>query len=244
MWHEGIRFDIHFRCHQPEEPMFMEIMKREGWDRSMYSMYPGQKENYYNIGNKEDALNGWQNYNQTMNFWSDIVKNESQYTLITGVDGEMFKHIALNYSKHYAKRSENRMLDVFLHNIFGDGLWDGIYMKKFSDVLTPYFGYFYLEKALTVRPEWCKWLGNTDTIRYEMAKQCNYHLADIPYGVHDYSWNLTDNFFKKIREDFANSLFFKTYGKYMIKKPDFVKQYGWDACVWGWMTAYDKIHSQ
>lgn len=242
LWNEGLRFDIHFRCHQPEGDMFIEIMRREGWDKSMYSVYPGRPENYYNIGHKEDTLNGWQNYNQTMNFWSDIVTKESDVTLITGVDGEIFKHIAQHYNDKVPERCGNKIMNVFLEGIYGEGLWDCVYLKKFKDVLTPYFGYYYLKTSLSVNAEWCKWLGNTDSIRFNLAKTFSYNIGEIPYGIHDYSWNLTDKFFKQLNDDFNNSLFNKQFGGSLSKKPDFRQMYDWDAKLWGFMTVYDKIY--
>jgi hypothetical protein len=242
LWNEGMRFSIHFRCHQPEGPMFYEIMKREGWDKSFYSVYPGRAENYYDIGHAKDPLNGWQNYNQTMNFWSDIVKTESEVTLITGVDGEMFKHIAQSYNNSCPQRCGNKKMNVFLEGIYGEGLWDCIYLKKFRDVLTPYFGYYYLKTALSVSPSWCKWLGNTDSIRFNLAKTFSYDISEVPYGIHDYSWNLTDKFYESLNNQFSASRFYKDFGKMLSKKPDFNNMYGWDAKLWGFMTTYDAIY--
>ena len=241
LWEEGMRFNIHFRCHQPEEPIFLKIMKREGWDKSFYSIYPGRKENYYNIGNKENHLNGWHNHNQTMNFWSDIISDEKKYTLIIGFGGELFKYIAVHSKDYCPKRCSNDFINILLQFYPDEGQWDAMYMMQFKDLLMPFFSYSYMKHSLTANPEWCKYNGETDTIRIEMTKRFKYDITNIPYGRHDYSWNLSDRFFKKLEKDFYDSLFFKKYGEYISKKPDFTKLYGWDAKLWGWMTVYDAI---
>jgi len=241
LWLEGLRFDIHFRCHQPEGPQFLEIMKRQGWNKDQFSIFEGAKENYYNIGDKNNTLNGWNNYNQSMNFWSDIVPDESKYFVITGLMSESFKYIAMHGKENFPRRSDNRFIDILLHFTPDEGQWDSLYMMEFKDLLMPLGSYTYLEHALTVDPEWCKFNGKTDTIRIEITKRFKYNITDIPYGRHDYSWNLTDKFFKKLENDFYDSVFYKNYGKYLSKKPDFTKLYGWDAKLWGFMTVYDAI---
>lgn len=242
LWDEGMRFDIHFRCHQPEGLMFNEIMKREGWPKSMYSVYPGRDDNYYQIGYLERPLNGWHNYNQSMNFWNDIINDEREYTLITGLGGELFKYIAIHSNDPRPKRCENDLINILLQFNPDEGQWDGLYMKNFKDLLMPLFGYPYLTHSLTVNPRWCKFNGQTDSVRIETTKRFKYKITDIPYGKHDYSWNLSDVFFRNMDRKFRSSLFYKTYGKYLKHEPNFRRLYGWDAQIWGFMTAYDKIY--
>ena len=242
LWEEGLRFDVHFRCHQPEEPMFLEIMKRQGWSKDMFSVFTGAKENYYNIGNKRNALNGWHNYNQSMNFWTDIVQNEKDYTLITGLGGELFKYIALHSKEFYPIRCENKNINILLQFNPDEGQWDGLYMKKFKDLLMPLFGYPYMNYSLKVNPEWCSFNGQTDSIRIEMTRRFRYGITDIPYGRHDYSWNLTDEFYKGLINDFRASRFYRNFGKYLKIRPDFTKLSSWSAKLWGFMTTYDAIY--
>lgn len=241
LWDEGMRFDIHFRCHQPEEPMFLEIMKRQGWDKDMYSVFVGSKVNYYNIGKKENPLNGWHNYNQSMNFWSDITTNEKEYTLVTGLGGELFKYIALHAHQPYPARCENDNINILLEFNPDEGQWDGLYMKKFKDLLTPLFGYSYMRYSLMVDPSWCRFNGETDSVRIELTRRFSYGMTDIPYGKHNYSWNLTDKFFEDIIKVFYASRFYRNYGKYIKSKLDFKKLSSWSAKLWGFMTTYDAI---
>ena len=238
---EGLRFNIHFRCHQPEEPMFLEIMKRQGWDKSFYSVYPGQKDNYYNIGLKENTLNGWQNYNQSMNFWSDITDNEKEYTLMTGLSGELFKYIALHGKEKYPARCGNDNLNILAQYNPDEGQWDTLYMKKFNDLVMPLYSYTYLNEALRVNPKWCKFNGETDEVRIETTRRFRYNCTDIPYGRHSYSWSLDNDFFKSVYNEFYASKFYKQFGKW-IKRPNFKNLYKWDAKMWGFMTVYDKLY--
>jgi len=242
LWEEGMRFDIHFRCHQPEEPMFLEIMKRQGWPKDMYSVFTGQPDNYYSIGHKENYLNGWHNYNQSMNFWSDIAKNEKEYTLITGLGGELFKYIALHSREYYPIRCENININILLQFNPDEGQWDGLYIRKFKDLLMPLFGYSYMKTSLMVVPGWCKFNGQTDSVRIELTRRFKYGITDIPYGRHNYSWNLSDKFFEGMLKDFYASRFYKDFGKHITIQLDFTNLSSWAAKLWGFMTTYDKIY--
>jgi len=246
LWNEGMRFDIHFRCHQPEEPMFYEIMKREGWDKSFYSVYPGKKENYYNLC--RTTMNGWHNYIQSMTFWDDIVSDESKITLITGLGGELFKYVAIHRNDEITERSNNRYLDMILQYHPDEGQWEGLWLRKFKDLLMPKWGYFYISESFRVNPAWCKFNGKTDSVRIEMARRFKYNIADIKWGAHNYSWRLTDNFFSKITKRFYSSRFYKDFGKHMKHNPDFRKLFTpypkkstWDSKIWSFMTCYEEI---
>jgi hypothetical protein len=241
LWNEGFKFDIHFRCHQPEEPMFLEIMKREGWEKDRYSVFVGAKENYYNIGTSE-PLNGWQNYNHQMNFWSDITKNEKDYIVVTGLGGELFKYILLHSKDNITERCPNRFINILMQFNPDEGQWGGFWMRKFKDLLIPLLGYPYLTRSLTANPKWCIWNGKTDAVRVEFTRRFKYNITDVPYGQHDYSWNLTDKFFKGLTKKFHASKFYKDFGKHMGTRPDFTKINSWDAKIWGFMTTYDAIY--
>jgi hypothetical protein len=75
-----------------------------------------------------------------------------------------------------------------------------------------------------------------------MTRRFRYGITDIPYGRHDYSWNLTDEFYKGLINDFRASRFYRNFGKYLKIRPDFTKLSSWSAKLWGFMTTYDAIY--
>lgn len=243
LWNEGWRADIHFRCHQPEKNQFYEIMKREGWDKSQYSYYEGKDDNYYDIGHKEFVMNGWHNYNQAMNYWSDIAGNEKDYVLIIGLGGETYKYSALHSSDSYNRRCTNDLFNLLLHYTPNEGQWDGLYIRRFKDLLMPCFGYGILDKAFRVNRSWCRFIhsANTDSIRLEIAKSFGYNLGSIPHGIHDYTWNLSEDYYRKMVNDFLHSRFYIDNSKKIRVLPDPRKMYKWDAQIWSFMTVYDKL---
>jgi len=236
---EGIEMNVHFRCHQPECPGFSEIMKREGWDESQYSCYPGSKEDYYNIGVPDISVNGFTNYNQQMNFWSDIIprSEEKNWNLIIGLNGEMFKYIckykpAFTYCDNYG-------LNMLIDMTPGRGEWEGQWTTRFKDMIMPFAGYEYLKIATRVNPVWCIMNKQTDNIRFELSKLFPYNISEIPHGEHDYSWNISEGRKKEMMDMYHDSKFYKKYKKDIYP---FTNLYQWDAKMWGFgVTVYENI---
>lgn len=252
--------NIHFRCHQPEGPMFIEIMEKQGWPKNQYSVYEGPKEDYYNVGLKDLPLNGWQNYNQTMNFWSDIVppNKEKEYNLITGAGGELFKMISklkqsnpnLNNSMEAlsrvkgAPRCKNNHLNILFNYYPFNGAWEGYQQRIFKNIYMPFFSYLYLFFSLRVNPAHCEFDGERDTIRMEIVKSFikSHHIDcfNITYGRHDYTWNISEARKKQMKIDFYESYFYNDYKEHLPNDINFIdNMYGWAAKIWGLMTVYD-----
>lgn len=243
---EDFTQNFHFRCHQPEGPMFIEIMKRQGWHPDQYSVYDGPYYNYYNIGRSDLPLNGFQNYNQQMKFWNDIVpeKDEKNWNLIIGLGGEVYKYLA-KYSHETPTVCQNKALHLLLNHNPGRGEWEGLYQRWFKSLLMPFFSYSYLAQSLKVNPVWCKFNGETDSIRYHVVKRLSDRTGvdclQIPYGKHDYSWNISSAFKKEMLRIWMNSRFYNDHG-YKLNLTEFtINMYGFEAKMWGLMTVYDEI---
>jgi len=232
---------IHFRCYQPEGPMFLEIMERQGWDQSQYSVFEGVEADHYDIGRPDRPLNGWQNYNQQMNFWSDIIENEKEWTVITGVGGELFKFMA-NSDQYEPKRTLNKNLNLLLNQYPDEGEWEGYYKRVFKDILLPYFSHEYLLVSLLNELD-VSWDGQRDSVRSEVVltyrETHNVDCFYIKYGTHDYSWNISDARKKLIQEWFYKSRLYKDYKDHIPKGLDFTSNlYGFEAKLWGFATVY------
>lgn len=245
----GSMDNVHFRCHQPEGPMFLEIMKRENWKPSQYSIYEGPKEDYYNIGLRENYLNGWQNYNQQLNFWSDL---GTDIILITGAGGELFKFLAslpwkppsTDYANDFmwrrGHRTQNKNLDLLLNRFPFEGEWEGNWKKTFKDLILPYFSYEYLNVSLRTYPGICKNLEETDNIRKAVTEHYRYDLTNIQYHDHNYSWNISQKRKDLMKESYLTSKFYQDY-QVGINFELLEKMRSWDCFVWGFMTVYEKI---
>ena len=238
---------VHFRCYQPEGPMFLEIMKRQGWPRGQYSVFEGSEEDYYDIGRPDRPLNGWQNYNQQMNFWSDIVENEKEWIVITGTGGELFKFMAAKDPMYYPQRTQNKNLNLLLNRYPGEGEWEGYYRRVFKDVYLPFFSFDYLNVSLFNAPE-VSFDGKRDNVRMEVVRSfIDSHRVDclnIRYGEHNYTWNLSKKRKRFITEWFYNSLLYKKYTKYIPKGLDFTTDlYGHEAKLWGFATLYEHVNN-
>lgn len=257
MGYKHITDNIHFRCHQPEGPMFMEIMKRQGWDSKQYSVYSGPTDDYYDIGRPDLPLNGWQNYNQQMNFWADIIpeSDEKNWILISGLGGEIFKFIAqaktnnaINKQYTQPHHCNNKIMNMFYEHYPFHGEWEGYWRRRFKELLLPFFSYIYLTFSLKVNPDFCIFDGEKDTVRSEVVKSyITTHKTDcfnITYGHHDYSWNISQQRKDTIKNSFFNSKFWQQ-NKSKLPPPqqlDFTKNlYGWEAKIWSLMTIVEQF---
>jgi hypothetical protein len=228
--------------------MFLETMKRQGWDKEQYSVYEGPSEDYYDIGRIDRPLNGWQHYNQQMNFWSDI-DGAQERILITGLGGEMFKYIAWNVGA-ISKRVKNENLNVLIDHYPHEGQWEGYWRRIFKELIMPFWSYEYL-KVSTCPGKFCTWVGETDSVRAAVVESyIDTHGVDcrnIEYGRHDYSWNLSRATMESMNETFYASQFYKDYGSVLPKHLDFFdlkpgsKSRKYDGCIWGLMTTYEEM---
>ena len=238
--------DIHFRCHQPEEETFYKIMEAERWDKKYYSAWVGNEKDYYDVGSNEYTLNGWQSYNQVMNFWSDIVprSKEKKYTLINGWGGEIFRYLA-EPRKGNGIYSSNHALDILI-NSPANGMWETLLMCRFKNLLLPFFSHKYLSISMRVPASICSWDDSKrlDNIRASIMRNSTYpQLNNIGHSIQDYAWNMSDKRKGEMYHRWYNSLFYKKY-KSELPLLNIDDMYGWDARTWSFMTVYERIFNK
>lgn len=239
--------DIHFRCHQPEGDVFNEIMSIQKWDKKYFSVWEGPEHDYYDVGNDQYALNGWQNYNQAMNYWSDIVPMamEKKYTLINGWGGEIFKYRD-KFEKGDGHHSSHPGLDLMSYSNYRE--WESLYMCRFKNVLMPFFSHNYMALSMNIPADRCIWndVSKTDNVRKGILQCSRYSgVAALPNVGHDYVWNISKERKEQMYKKWNESSFYKKYGiKNNLYTLDLDNMYGWDAAAWGFMTAYEKIFAK
>lgn len=223
--------EIHFRCHQPECPEFVDIMQREGWREDQYSCYRGPEEDCYNVGTTE-SVNGWAGYHQQMNWWSDL---GDDWVNVNGWGGEIFKYVAMGGSPKIACTTLNT------NRIDGYRAWEGAWNTRFVDMLEPHMGYEYLKVAIKVRREWCKLLApDVDKIRPNLAAAFNYYLP-APRGTHSYIFNISAARREEMKKLYRESKF---YERYQMKIKPFKNYCCWDSRLWSFaVTIYEKLWS-
>jgi hypothetical protein len=214
---------IHFRCHQPEGEMFVEIMKRQGWSPEQYSLWEDTKgpENHYNLGRLE-PVNGFMGVVQQYDFFSDLVDKygAENIVMIGGIyGGEMFDYPS-RAKKHFKafKYCDNKWLRSLGNYMLYEG---GTVTKYFNDhayAIFPYLSFEYLKVATTcpnkfVTRDLSKGLEWPDDIRLAILKSFEVDLVNIPYGRHKYTWNITPERWDEMRDFYLGSKFYKYYFK-------------------------------
>jgi len=116
-------------------------------------------------------------------------------------------------------------------------------MRKFKDLLMPFFSYVYMDLSLRVNHSWCRFDGETDTIRLAMAESFPYGIGKaIDYGRHGYTWNIGANTEMELTNRFYSSRFYKDHSK-RVGSPVFngSNLYGWEAKIYSVMTIYEYL---
>ena len=181
-----------------------------------------------------------------MNFWHDIIPQEEEkdWTLIIGLNGEVFKYIAQAETRFKDYKEGLYCDNVGINFLFGMmpgyGEWQGQWATQFKDLMMPFMGYEYLKVATKVNPKWCVMNEETDALRFALAKAFGYNIETIPHGKHNYSWKISEGRKRSMMELYHESKFFKKYKKHIDPFKDL---YGWDAKIWGFaVTVYEKIY--
>jgi len=241
--------DIHFRCHQPEGPGFMKIMKREGWKPNQYSNWEGPDYDHYDLGRKDKILNGFISYVSGMNFWRDIVppEEEKDYICITGLGGgELLSYPACGLgSPNKLKWCGNKVFDKYLNYFPDRGVFTSNWYNKFHDLIIPYLSYSYLSTALKI-PERFQRLHKRplDVVRHELLCSFDMDLLNVPWFKHDYNFKISEERASHMMESWRNSLFYRRYSyRDSIRAVDPLnfRNNSFSARMYGFMTCYDEI---
>jgi len=232
--------NVHFRCHAPENSLFREIMKAEGWPEDQWSTFD-PNDSCYDIGRPDIDVNGWCSYSNQMNYWPDL--NPKDWVILTGEGGELFKYIALHPEKP-TEYCDNYCMNMLIEHNPGNGEWDNQNAKIFKDTVMPLWSYDYLEVSNAVNPEWVMCNTNTgwDNIRRDLVIALNLH--GFSYVTNDYlvTWRINNFRREAMTEQFYSSRFYKKYKNKIPNDIDFfTNPFGWESKLWGFaVTVYPK----
>ena len=244
---EGWIGDVHFRCHQPEGPGFLEIMKREKWHPSQYSIWKGPPTDHYDLGNPAVNIGAFADYTIGMNYWRDIVppSEEPNHVAITGIGGGEFSNYPIKRQPTKNMRwcnnqPFNQHLNFFPRGGFAIGRWH----KIFNGVLMPYFSYSFLEEILKMPPRFLKLVPkSTDMVRHHILKTFEPDLINIRYIGHKYNFKFSAVREAEMWRHWRNSRLYKEHEHILsIKKVNPLKRNNkFSACMYGFATVYEEI---
>lgn len=235
--------NVHFRCHAPENSVFLKIMEAQGWPKDQYSTFdPG--DDCYGIGVDNICINGWCSYSNQMNYWSDIAPNPKGWIIITGEGGELFKYIAKG-GKAPFQYTDNYHLNMLIEHNPGNGEWDNQNAAIFGDAIMPLWSYEYLALSNRVRREWIKPLPVTgwDNIRTDLVAAVGMSGFDFVKNDYEVTWKIPKERQERMSTLFFEGRFYKEFGNLIPKNIDFfTNPFGWESKVWGFaVTVFDKI---
>jgi len=239
--------DIHFRCHQPEGQRFLEIMKREKWSPSQYSVWKGPTEDHYDLGNPAVNIGYFVDYVIGMRYWKDIIPhgNEIDYVAISGIGGGEFSNYPIRRrprknTRWCNNKLFNQQLNFFPRGGFTIGLWN----KIFDGVMMPYFSYLFLEEILKIPPKFLKLVPkSTDMVRHHILKTFKPDLINIRWIGHAYNFKFSAAREAEMWRHWRSSRFYKAYGHIpSVKNVNPIKRKNkFNACMYGFATVYEEI---
>lgn len=207
--------ELHFRCHDPEGPGFLELMRRQGWHPSQYSVFAGPVADPLDVGRWDDpGTSPWLSITHQLNYWRDIVPydEEREWQLLTGSGGgECFEYPSQPKPPSVDWRlcpnsPVQRWLSYFIDGT--DVLAD--YAARFHRVLSPYFGTRHIQTVAEL-PD--RFLGfdesGCDHVRAAILRTFADSTLDIPRTVRFYTWNVSPQRWTRMRDQYAASRFLR-----------------------------------
>lgn len=227
--------EIHFRCYEPECEPFKLIMRSQGWRKDEYSCFKSRISDPYKITEQfwgDNHVNGFANWNQVMNYWWDIISDEKDYIIVSGIGGEVFKYL-LRHSSPPFNYCTNRAINYLYGYNHGFGEWQMQWEMKFKDHLMPYFSYEWLDVVSKVNEKHLK--GKPDNIRPL--------LLDTLRGLrvkrmrHNYNWSISEQQKRLVRDWWDGCKLNKRYkiGKIPLEMD------GMNSKLLGFANVYERI---
>lgn len=206
---------IHFRCHDPEGPAFLEIMRRQGWDPSQYSVFNAPDADPFDVGRWDrPGTSPWAQLVKSANFWRDLVPygEEGGWNLISGIaGGEATEYPALGKPPFLPWQfCRNEPVQRWFSYLVDNPDWIGDMEALFHKVLFPYLGcqFIHLIAGLPVaflyyEPNGC------DTVRASVLRTFGDSTLDIPRLPRTYDWRISDARWAQMRAKYAGSAFYR-----------------------------------
>lgn len=238
--------DIHFRCHQPEEIPFMEIMKLQGWREDQYSVWENTPEDHYNIGRTTQILNGFSPVTHQMDFSSDILSDDEKKNtiLILGFNGgEFWNYYAVgNPRVKHVNYCINPNINRWMGYFAEEGEWVSMYAYEYKDILAPFLSCDYLKLASLMPDKYVLSVNPTlDSVRRAILETMSVNTVDIEYGFHKYTWGISEVTKEKMADWYVNSKFYKAYGIKVSMDNIATNIAGHDGKLWAFSLMYEKI---
>ena len=238
--------DIHFRCHQPEERAFIEIMKMQGWGEDQYSVWENSPQDHYNIGRVTQVLNGFSPITHQMDFSSDILPDgkKKDTILIMGFNGgEFFNYYAVgNPRQKTIEYCQNPNINRWLSYFSEEGEWVSMYAYEHKELLAPFLCCGYLKVASLMPNKYVASVDPTlDTVRKALLETMSINTLAVDYGHHKYTWGISQDTKQEMISWYKDSKFYKAYGIEVVFDNILNNITGHDGKLWAFSLMYEKV---
>lgn len=211
---------VHFRCHEPEGAHFLEIMRRQDWHPSQYSVFEEPAEDIFDVGHwSRPGTSAWLPVTTAANFWRDIVPfdEEPHWNLMTGTGGgEACEYPTLKKPPFVPWRyCENKPVQLWF-SYFADGTdIVGDIESRFAKALFPYFGAAHIRTIAALPDRFLgyenggDWTNACDFVRASILRQFKDDLLDLPRAPRTYKWSISPRRWGEMRDHYAASAFLR-----------------------------------
>ena len=211
---------VHFRCHEPEGKHFLEIMRRQDWHPSQYSVFKDPDEDVFDVGHWDrPGTSAWLPVTTSANFWRDIVPydEEPYWNLMTGIGGgESCEYPTLKKPPFVPWRfCENKPVQLWF-SYFIDGTdYVGDIESRFAKALFPYFGALHIRTIAALPDRFLgyenggDWTNACDLVRASILRQFKDPLLDLPRAPRTYRWSISARRWGEMHSNYAKSAFLR-----------------------------------
>lgn len=205
--------EVHFRCHDPEGPAFIELMKRQGWHPSQYSVFDGPADDPFDIGRWDrPGTSPWTQMVKSANFWRDLVPYglESGWNLVSGIaGGEATEYPADGKAPFLPWRfCQNEPVQRWFSYLVDNPDWVGDMEALFHKVLFPYLSEGYIRTIAQLQDRFLRYEDNgCDMVRAAILRQFKDSTLDIPRTYRIYDWRISEERWSEMRYRYGCSRF-------------------------------------
>lgn len=204
---------IHFRCHDPEGPSFLKIMRRQGWAPNQYSVFVAPPIDAFDIGRWDrPGTSPWAQLVKGANFWSDLVPHgeERLWNLVSGVaGGEACEYPALGKAPFLSWRfCENKPVQLWFSYLVDNPDWIGDVDALFHKALFPYLGETYVRVIASLPTRFLQYEDNgCDVVRASILRTFKDPTLDIQRMPRVYDWKISPDRWADMRQRYDASVF-------------------------------------
>lgn len=206
---------IHFRCREPEGDAFLQVMRRQGWHPSEFSVFAEPAEDPFDVGAWDrPGTSAWLPVTSQINYWRDLVpyEDEHAWNLVGGSGGgEAFEYPSLGKPPAVPWRYCGNAALQRWFGYFPDGSdFAADIQARFAQADFPYFGEGHVRTVAELDDAFLGFHeSGCDNVRAAILETFADSTLDVPRTLRTYGWAISERRWAEMRDQYARSAFLR-----------------------------------